>query len=161
MTSDIHQVLMTVASRVFETSAFMRVLPPEEVELSQSPVSLAASISFSGPLEGRLIFAISPEILPLMVTSMLGLDEIEEIGEEAKRDALLEILNIICGNVLTEIHGDRPVFKLSPPELVTSEEMEAIIATAPRENQATFAVENTRADLILLMENKEKAEGTP
>ncbi|MBM3325220.1 MAG: chemotaxis protein CheX [Calditrichaeota bacterium] len=153
MASDIHQILMTVASRVFETSAFMCVLSPEEVDLPPSASNLAASISFSGPLEGRLIFAVSPDILPLMVTSMLGLDEIEDIGEEAQRDALLEILNIICGNVLTEIHGDKPVFNLSPPQIVATEEMEVILMTVPPENHVTFALENTRADLILLMGN--------
>jgi CheY-specific phosphatase CheX len=152
MTSDIRKVLLEVSTHVFETSAFMAVYPPEVTNLEGGFPPMAASISFKGPVNGRLILAVSPEILTLLATSMLGLDFGDEVGEDGKNDALLEVLNMMCGNVLTGIHGSEPVFDLCPPELIPCEEAQTALATVPSEYHLTFTVEDTRADLILQTE---------
>ena len=155
---DLRQVLLKVASHVFEKSAFMGVLPGEEIDLPEGLPKLVASISFSGPQNGRLILAVSPEILLPLVTSMLGTDGTEEIREESKKDALLEVLNMVCGNVLIDIFGNEPVFRLQPPMMVGTEEAEAALAAVPENHHITIAVENTRADLIFQWENKKVGE---
>ena len=152
---DLRQVLLEVASRVFETSAYMGVLPGEGIDLPEGLPKLVASISFSGPQDGRLILAVSPEILLPLVASMLGRDETEEIEEESKKDALLEVLNMMCGNVLIDIFGNEPIFKLQPPVIVDTEEAEAALAAVPETQHVIFAVENVRADLILQWKNEE------
>jgi len=154
MSDDIPQVLMEVASRVFETSAFMAVFPPEEADLPYDNAVKAASISFSGLEAGRLILALSPEILPSLVASMLGIEEAEDCEANGGEDALLEVLNIICGNVLTEIFGRDPIFDLQPPTLIEPNDAQAMLSSLPNEHRVAFAVENTRAELILRLANR-------
>ncbi|MBU1707839.1 chemotaxis protein CheX [bacterium] len=160
MTSDIRQVLLDVSTHVFETSAFMAVYPPEVTDPDGGFPRMAASIHFKGPAMGRLILAVSSEILSPLATSMLGLDITDEVGENGKKDALLEVLNMMCGNVLTEIHGSKPIFNLSPPELILWEEAQAALSAVPPENHLMFTVEDTRADLILQTESIEAVEST-
>ena len=130
----------------------MAVYPPEATNLDEVFPTMVASISFKGPVNGRLILAVSPEILLPLATSMLGLDFGDEVSEDGKNDALLEVLNMMCGNVLTGIHGSKPVFDLCPPELIPCEEAQTVLATVPSEYHLTFTVEDTRADLILQTE---------
>lgn len=153
MSSDIRRILLDVSSQVFEMSAFMAVFPPEMVDSDKEFPSIAASIDFSGPMKGRLILAVSPDIMPPLVTSMLGLDEDDTVSDASKRDALLEVLNMMCGNVLTGIHGVKPVFNLRPPVLISSEEAQEALSTVPPESHVTVSVENTRADIILQLED--------
>lgn len=160
MTSDIRQVLLEVSTQVFETSAFMAVYPPEVTNLDGEFPQMAASISFAGPATGRLILAVSPIILSPLATSMLGLDITDDVSEDGQTDALLEVLNMMCGNVLTEIYGSKPVFNLCPPELMPWEEAEAMLSKVPPENHLPFTVEDTRADLILQTEIREVIEST-
>ena len=160
MTSDVRRVLLDVSTQVFETSAFMAVYPPEVTNLQTEFPPVAAAISFAGPTTGRLILAVSPEILSPLATSMLGLDISDEVSETGQTDALLEVLNMMCGNVLTEIYGSKPVFDLYPPEPISGEEAQALLETVPPENHLTFTVEDTRADLIFQAESHETIEST-
>ena len=55
------------------------------------------------------------EMCPELAANVLGLDEDDEKVEEKARDALKELLNVSCGNILTELAGTEPVFDLSVP----------------------------------------------
>jgi len=158
MTSDIRQVLLEVSTHVFETSAFMAVYPNDISNLDEEFPPVVASISFKGIADGQLILAVSNEILSPLATSMLGLDIGDEVGEIGQKDALLEVLNMMCGNVLTGIYGSEPIFDLCPPELISWEDAEDMFETIPPENHLTFIVEDTRADIILKTNVRETVE---
>jgi hypothetical protein len=46
---------------------------------------------------------------------MLGIDETEESARDKGFDALKELLNMIVGNLLTELYGAEPIFELGLP----------------------------------------------
>jgi hypothetical protein len=70
-------------------------------------------VAFHGPVEGRLVLSISGNVLPSMVANMLG--EEGAPGPEVMEDALGELANVICGNVLPGIAGGQETFHLDPP----------------------------------------------
>ena len=56
----------------------------------------------------------------LVSANMLGTDEDSDDASEASIDALKEALNIFCGNLLTEMAGEEPVFDLGTPQVLES-----------------------------------------
>jgi chemotaxis protein CheY-P-specific phosphatase CheC len=79
---------------------------------------MAAKMIFYGHSSGELHLRVSSVVIDQLVENMLG-ESVE--GEEAdakRKDALKEILNMICGNFLTTWAGEDPVYELSPPEII-------------------------------------------
>jgi CheY-specific phosphatase CheX len=143
------EAVIASTMHVLETSAFMSAWPCAETEQpDQLPLpDIAASMTFRGHCRGRFTLRLSSALLPLLTENMLG--EAEEAGApgEKGRDALKELLNMICGNVLTAWQGDAPVFDLSPPEILDET---AAPETAPGEI-IHFVIEETRADVEITL----------
>ncbi|MBI5060042.1 chemotaxis protein CheX [candidate division KSB1 bacterium] len=116
MEPDLRQNLETVAERVFDAAAFLAAYPTADRE--PAPVDrVGATITFRGPRCGRLALYVERQMLDTLALNMLG--EPDDEDPEARRgDALKEILNMICGNLLTVCYGEAAVFNLSPPELL-------------------------------------------
>jgi len=114
MNKKLDETLGRVAEEVFESLAF--VLPAfeeegdpaerygggysEESAPPEAADRTAASISFAGPFEGTLALSASNELLPAIAANMLGLDFGQVPSQEIQRDALKELLNVTCGNLL-------------------------------------------------------------
>jgi hypothetical protein len=81
---------------------------------SEAPVDIAMSVSFSGPLNGRLVLKATGDILPGIAENMLGTDSVD--SDSVERDALGELANVMCGNLLPLIGGAQAVFVLSAPQ---------------------------------------------
>jgi hypothetical protein len=111
------EVLVGVLSDVLEKLAFMfgEETPPEELPPSESGY-MQARMAFSGPIKGRLALAVSDEMCPEIAANILGVEPFDERVMEKAQDALKELLNITCGQTLTALAGDEPVFDLSVPE---------------------------------------------
>ena len=58
-----------------------------------------------------------------LATNMLGLDDNSEISEEEQQDAFKEMLNVICGNLLPAIAGDREEFAIGSPTVLSVEDV--------------------------------------
>jgi CheY-specific phosphatase CheX len=95
------------------------MLPSFDVNEAQQTVrpDAAVEISFKGIFSGRLVLVVSGPILAVVAGNMLGEDE-SAMPRESQLDALGELANVICGNVLPEIAGDRETFCLTPPVLL-------------------------------------------
>ena len=118
MSSEHTDMLTRVFCDVLEKMAFMFGDPAEPEEMPESvPEPLVASISFEGPVKGALHLAVSRSMSIEIAANSLGMDpEDPEVASKGE-DALKELLNVVCGNVLTELAGEEPVFDLSIPEL--------------------------------------------
>ena len=115
----IETALSEAIEEVLASLAFAFVMPGEDIPPAGEV--MLAEIDFTGPFNGTLRLTIPDELSPMLAENMLGIEQ-EECGEEIQHDALKELLNVICGNLLPRIAGTEPVFNLSSPRIVTDEE---------------------------------------
>lgn len=111
--------LRQVFAEVAENLAFMFAEVPEEDEFPEAePPCMLAQMSFLGPFNGKLYIAVPQHMCPEIAANVLGLDPDDELVVKQPTDALKELLNVTCGNLLTTMAGEDPIFDLTPPEVV-------------------------------------------
>jgi hypothetical protein len=118
MPEPLEQAVVAATLHVLQTSAFMTAGPWSEDDGELPAPDAAATMVFRGPVCGRLTLHVASAILPTLTLNMLGEYGKEEERAERGLDALCEVLNMICGNLLPLWQGPEPAFKLSPPEIV-------------------------------------------
>ena len=118
MENEKREVLAKVLESVLEQLAFMfgEVVGKEEL-ITEGERYLHATMGFKGSQSGILGVAVPAEIGVVLASNILGIDEGEEVASEKSVDALKEFLNIVCGQLLTTVYGDAPVFDLTVPEV--------------------------------------------
>lgn len=118
MASEHAEMLRAVFGDVIEKMAFMFAEMAEEDEIPDSvPESVEARMSFDGPINGVLAMVVPKEMCPEIAANSLGIDPDEEGAIEKGSDAVKELLNMVCGNMLTELAGVEPVFDLTIPQV--------------------------------------------
>lgn len=101
-----------VLFEVLEKQAFLFGDPGEEPDVDSVEVYLAASVSFAGAAAGRVSLAVPAPMAAELASNILGCEPDDPAAEAASADACKEILNIVCGHILTELYGPAPVFDL-------------------------------------------------
>jgi len=114
----INNILFAVAEDVISKLAFMFVLQDDESDIPDNGLEIFTVVSFKGPFSGKLIMSVSERILPEIAANMLGVEEDETVIEE-QYDAVKELINVICGNLLPEIAGKKAIFKVGTPEIIS------------------------------------------
>jgi CheY-specific phosphatase CheX len=104
---------------VLETMAFMFAEPAERDELPLNRSDMrAVRMSFNGVEGGgTLLLAVPNEFQLELAANMLGIESDDPAAAAKGDDALKELLNVVCGRILTTLYGDRPVFDLSVPAI--------------------------------------------
>ncbi|GBC60040.1 hypothetical protein DENIS_0982 [Desulfonema ishimotonii] len=118
MKHPIEKVLYSVADEVLGKLAFIFSFPEHERAPMNTADAVAASVSFKGPFDGNLTMFISGAVLPELTGNMLGVDD-ASTTEAQQFDALRELINVICGNLLPRIAGKRSVFNVSSPRIIS------------------------------------------
>lgn len=140
--NDTTEVLGTVFCDVVEKMAFMF---SDEFEEGASPAgvrdAIRAFMEFRGPIEGTIALAVAKDLCPEIAANSLGLEPDDEDAISKSDDALKELLNVICGNFLTRVSGDEPIFDLTVPQ-VEDLDPEQWDALAQREGTCSFLVED-------------------
>ena len=144
--------LCQAAALTFEELCFLFPEIETDVEQNQVTVDAAVRVTFWGPFNGSLLLKLYGGLLPGLAANMLG--ENEAPSEEQQYDALREVANVICGNVLPRIAGAQEVFRLSPPELV-GDNASAESETDPLIADVQLAIEQGRVDLLLFADRVE------
>jgi CheY-specific phosphatase CheX len=139
--------LFRAGVRVFEDLGFMLPTSDLNSEQAAAPFHSAVSINFSGPMRGTLLLAINGDILPALTSNMLGEDDAPAARQQ--EDALKELANVICGNLLPLIAGPAAVFNVGEPQLRTSEN--ATDRKLPITAEQAIGLENGRAELLLFL----------
>jgi chemotaxis protein CheY-P-specific phosphatase CheC len=115
--TDKNDVLTEVMIDVLEKLAFMF---GDEVGKEEIPFPgrdcVEANMYFKGPRSGKLGIVVPVDICPVIAANILGMDVEDLSSQDQDFDALKEVLNVICGNVLTTLEGDEAVFDLTVPE---------------------------------------------
>ena len=148
MSSTTVQSLSRATTATFEELALL--VPEHDLSLAQAaaPLDVAVWVEFRGPLRGRLVLRASSTILPAIAANMLGDDASRQ--RNLQRDALGEIANVICGNVLPVIADVEAVFHLSAPHM--HEEIEDVSRDVDVPSaRIMFGVEDGRAEAVLYL----------
>lgn len=111
-------ILSETFAGVLENLVFMfaESVEMDEVEISPSGMT-GVRIDYSGPVSGTLEMFAPAGFAKSLAANMLGVEEADEEAEEKSKDALKETLNTICGQLLTSLAGEEPVFSLSTPSV--------------------------------------------
>jgi hypothetical protein len=110
------EVMEMVALDVFEQLGFL-LADPEPV---RTGVSLpGVRVAFEGPTRGAVVVRGDDVLLDALAMNMLG--SFEEPEVELRQDALGEIANVICGNLVPRIHDAEADYRLHAPHPVAVE----------------------------------------
>ncbi len=109
------QELDEVFTSVLESMAFMFAdFTPKEEMPESAATPLEVIINFKGDNQGTMTLIAPEDMCIELVENILGMDP--DILNEAERfDALGELVNVTCGQMLTAVLGDEPVYDLTPP----------------------------------------------
>ncbi|MBN2447850.1 MAG: chemotaxis protein CheX [Phycisphaerae bacterium] len=122
--------LSAIVSEVLADLAFM--MPDVEISATDQPeADLRGDISYSGPTEGELSCWCTPGFALTLAASLLGTDPTNAEAHGDSEDAMRELLNVICGHLVTTRHGHEAVFNLSIPVVRQQSEMPPEITAGP------------------------------
>lgn len=107
-------VLEAAALAAFEQMGFLLADP--EVEPVDGEL-MGMRVRFRGPTGGAVVVRGDDTLLEALASGMLG--AMETPSRELQLDALGEIANVICGNVVPEAEDPASVFRLDAPEPVS------------------------------------------
>jgi CheY-specific phosphatase CheX len=150
MSNKIQQALFKAAALTFEELGF--AFPENTIdERRQNALEQAAvSIDFRGPLSGRLVLRLYGDLLPGLAANMVGKDK--PPPPQLQKDALGEIANVICGNMLPEIAGFKAVFQIGAPKVVGRAETGSLPAFHSPAAAVCLGIDDGRADLFLFID---------
>lgn len=131
------RLLLTTARSTFESLALLFAEPlagPPGGPLGDSfgdplgdgPLgagAVAARVAFAGEAAGRalggaLTLAVSADVAAALAENMLGAAGPGGPGPEARRDAVGEVANVVCGHLVSAAAGPAAVFRLAAPAAV-------------------------------------------
>ena len=119
MNNKLDDILFEVAEGTFESLGFMLLMPEEEAEEGgEGDTGITAKITFAGPFADTLFLTVSSGMLGSLMVNMLGLDEDDAGSPAQQEDALKELLNVVCGNVLPAVAGVEAVFDVQAGEIL-------------------------------------------
>lgn len=149
MINQLQSELLKAASSTFERLGF--VFP--EVELQEwqadAPFAHSARVSFTGPVRGSFQIRVSDDVAAELTANMLGM--LDSTDLEVKRDALGEIANVICGNLVPALGRPEDVFDLGAPVLCSATD-DGDTPAGPVAARIELGVEKGRAELTLFLE---------
>ncbi len=119
------QTVWEVTAGTLESLAMMFLVPEEDSPMAHDNCNAYATVGFEGPVRGALVVGVSEGLMPELAANMLGVDA-DSATELQQVDALKELANVICGNLLPEAFGSQLVFHVSPPETVPNEKISQI-----------------------------------
>lgn len=139
-----------VARDVLETMAFAFVMPGGD-EPSPPEDRMQASVRFDGPFGGIASLTLPCAIVPEIAANMLGEDG-ETVSEQQQRDAVGELANVMCGNLVQVLAGPKPVFNLQPPRIAVGPDVTEPSAEGDAAIVARIPLENGWAELALVLD---------
>lgn len=117
MTDATPDMVRDVFSKVLEKQVFLFAEEMPIEKMTGSGDWVQARMSFHGPFGGSLSLAIPKEAELEIAANFLGKDADDPDVAKCAEDSLKEILNVVCGHMLTALAGEEPIFDLSIPKV--------------------------------------------
>lgn len=153
MSNSAEKTLYRKAVLIFEELGFL--MPRSEGGGYSDEAGRTATVAFKGAFSGRLAVFVSSGLLPQLSANMLA--EQKSPSRKMEEDALCEIANIICGNVLPAIYGYKPIFNLDAPTVVQNPAVD-LDSTYPQVAEAHILFDGGQADVTLYAEQNGPAD---
>ena len=117
MPEAIQDVLAGATQMALETTAFLFAEPGVQPtdDAAVAPPPFVSTVEFVGARSGALRVEFPARLLPVLAANVLGEDA--SPNDETQRDALGELANIICGNVLPAFDPGGK-YSIGPPAVV-------------------------------------------
>jgi hypothetical protein len=109
------EILTGVVADTLEKLAFLFAAPLEGPAPEDTGELATVWVRFSGPLCGAMQLSLSQPVLAELAANMLGADDASALSADEQHDALRELINVICGNLLPLIGGDSAEFNIETP----------------------------------------------
>lgn len=156
--ADRKRVIGEVFASVLQNLAFMFVEPVEKETLqdTDSPQDLPdkfvkATMAFTGAKNGRVNLMVPEELAKELAANIIGKEIDKNISQKHLQDALKEVLNVTCGNLLSAVVGTQQVFDAASPALTEHDQAgwSAFLAEA---ESIPFMIEDWPAVLQFLVD---------
>jgi hypothetical protein len=108
--------LGTVISEVIENLTMMVVQELDENPDGFNP-QLMGTIEFTGPVNGKVVVRCSDSFSSALAGNLLGIDPADKSIPANAWDALEELLNVVCGNLVNLLFDRDKTFRLSSPRI--------------------------------------------
>jgi CheY-specific phosphatase CheX len=144
----LNEELLRSSVRAFEGLGFL--LPSEDVNTVQqaAPLEVECAVRFHGPSNGKVRVRLFGGLIRTLAENMLGEDAVLE--PDAPRQAVQEVVNVVCGTFLPALAGPEAIFDLDVPVVG--------VETAPPRSpsaEVTFGLEEGRAEVALFLDAPE------
>jgi CheY-specific phosphatase CheX len=120
MNTAIKDILSGVVVDTLEKLAFLFAVPLEGPAPEGTVEVVTVQLRFSGPLCGGMQLGLSRPVLAELAGNMLGVDDGSALSVEVQHDAMRELMNVICGNLLPVICGKNAEFNIQTPFISTA-----------------------------------------
>lgn len=118
MKTELEEYLLRVGEETFESMAYIMPADPLGGEAVGSGTRIWVSVFFAGPFNGCLYLGASATLLPTLAANMMGLVDDEAPPLQLQQDALKELANVVCGNLLPALAGPDAIFEVQAPHLL-------------------------------------------
>jgi chemotaxis protein CheX len=149
MNSELEKILREVAEDMFASLAYLMPASEAAHVAADSGPRARVRVAFSGPFMGCLVLCVDLWMLPILAANMLGLMDADSTSREQQQDALKELLNVICGNLLPRIASPQEVFHVHAPFILPDGNTAEIPETRPLAARVTLWPDGGQADLAL------------
>lgn len=136
--------LMNSTVMTFEDMGFFFAMPELEDKHREAEFEGASEVNFSGP---RLTVSLYGRMMGVLAANMMGEDETPPVKEQ--RDALGEVTNVICGNILHKVGGSREIFYISAPRHVDYADSLGRLMKGESVVRVSVPLDDGRADVTL------------
>ena len=150
MKKQIENVLKESTIKTFEDICFIYQVPELKDDQKNLALEAAAEVKFRGNFTGKLVIETRGGLFSAIASNMLS-NEVPSIQQ--KKDALGEVANIICGNVVPSLGRSEPEYKIESPiclntdDLLKEDKQEKPLA------EVTLNFNQGRADIKLFVNN--------
>lgn len=141
-------LLQQATVSTFEELAFLFLETECTEEQAEAPLDAIVTVNFHGPVRGRLTLSASSVLLPAIAANMLGEDQSRFVP--LQRDALGEMANVVCGNLLPLAAGAEAVFRLDAPQWMSEADAVTRSGDAPVAS-VVFGVDDGRVSAQLFV----------
>ena len=142
---NVKEALVNSTIQTFSDMAFLEVIE-DFGENNDSTYQNIVLIEILKPTYGSL-YLLLPNELKNMITKNIYGDDFNNLKENDIDDCLLEILNVLAGNFLTSLFGNKAIYKIELPQV--------LIDFKKREdyNLIRFNAEGIKFEIFYMVEN--------